>query len=186
MVKLMNINKPVRTSTELVRLVKEAIGDLQTGRIMSETMTRITKQHIQQRFPGSSHWNPNKVTPALPRKDEGGVVINIPGAGRAYHDVVIRPLRGRYLTIPIHAAAVGKRVEDFKGLFRPWRRGGGERSRILVQKAMDGQLTALFALATSAFQKRDSTLLPSDKTYTEAVEKAWVQAFVERFEQSVS
>lgn len=36
----------------------------------------------------------------------------------------IKPKHGKYLTIPIHARAKGRRVSDFPNLVRNWKRGG--------------------------------------------------------------
>ena len=119
-------------------------------------MTKAVKNWVQQRYPNSQHWDPNKVT----QGDSLGVIgttnVDIPGAGRAYHDVVIKPVRSRHLTIPIHQIAYGKKVSDFNDLFKP-------KGKNILARNVNGQLVAMFALATSAFQKKDSSLMPPDE-----------------------
>ena len=119
-------------------------------------MTKSVKNWVQQRYPNSQHWDPNKVT----KGDSVGVIgttnVDIPGAGRAYHDVVIKPVRARHLTIPIHQIAYGKKVSDFNDLFKP-------KGKNILARNVNGNLVAMFALATSAFQKKDSSLMPPDE-----------------------
>ena len=119
-------------------------------------MTKAVKNWVQQRYPNSQHWDPNKVT----QGDSLGVIgttnVDIPGAGRAYHDVVMKPVRARHLTIPIHQIAYGKEVSDFNDLFKP-------KGKNILARNVNGNLVAMFALATSAFQKKDSSLMPPDE-----------------------
>ena len=119
-------------------------------------MTKAVKNWVQQRYPNSQHWDPNKVT----QGDSLGVIgttnVDIPGASRAYHDVVIKPVRARHLTIPIHQIAYGKKVSDFNDLFKP-------KGKNILARNVNGNLVAMFALATSAFQKKDSSLMPPDE-----------------------
>lgn len=119
-------------------------------------MTKSVKNWVQQRYPDSKHWDPNKVT----QGDSLGVIgttnVNIPGAGRAYHDVVIKPVHARVLTIPIHQSAFGKKASDFPDLFKP-------KGKNILARNVNGELVAMFALAKSAFQKKDSSLMPPDE-----------------------
>ena len=98
----------------------------------------------------------------------GNVNVNIPGAGRAYHDVTIRPVRARHLTIPIHQSAYGKKVSDFNDLFKP-------KGKNILARNDNGQLVAMFALAKSAFQKKDSSLMPTDDNLASGIFRALCQ-----------
>ena len=59
-------------------------------RIASNAMQRAIREHIEEKYPGSKHWDPSKVT----SNGDGTVDVDIPGAGRAYHDIQL------CLTIP--------------------------------------------------------------------------------------
>ena len=96
--------------------------------------------------------------------------MKIPGASRAYHDVVIKPIRARHLAIPIHAASYGKKPADFEGLFKI------KGKNALFQKHGSG-IVALFALAKQANQKQDSTLLPKDDTYATNISERLTKLF---------
>ena len=128
-------------------------------------MTKAVKNWVQQRYQNSQHWDPNKVT----QGDSLGVIgttnVDIPGAGRAYHDVVIKPVRARHLTIPIHQIAYGKKVSDFNDLFKP-------KGKNILARNVNGNLVAMFALAKSAFQKQDSSLMPTDDNLASGIFKA--------------
>ena len=69
---------------------------------MSDSMTSTVKEHISKRYPCSKHWEPNKVKNGSSSKLNGETIVDIESAGRAYHDVTIRPTHARHLTIPIH------------------------------------------------------------------------------------
>ena len=131
-------------------------------------MTKAVKNWVQQRYPNSQHWDPNKVT----KGDSLGVIgttnVDIPGAGRAYHDVVIKPVRARHLTIPIHQIAYGKKVSDFNDLFKP-------KGKNILARNVNGNLVAMFALAKSAFQKQDSSLMPTDDNLASGIFRALCQ-----------
>ena len=119
-------------------------------------MTKAVKNWVQQRYPNSQHWDPNKVTSDKGVGLEGITNVDIEGAGRAYHDVTIRPVRARHLTIPMHQSAYGKKVSDFNDLFKP-------KGKNILARNVNGELVAMFALAKSAFQKKDSSLMPPDE-----------------------
>ena len=149
-------NKPIEQgiSAILKRVADQLNRD--SGKIASESMTKSVKNWVQQRYPGSKHWDPNKVT----QGDSLGVIgttnVDIPGAGRAYHDVVIKPVHARMLTIPLHQSAFGKKASDFPDLFKP-------KGKNILARNVNGELVAMFALSRSAFQKKDSSLMPPDE-----------------------
>lgn len=60
---------------------------------MSKELQDKTREHLRERFPGSEHWSPDKVSMLAGSKTgsgaEGSADVAIAGASRAYHDVVI-------------------------------------------------------------------------------------------------
>ena len=140
----------------------------ESGKTAAESMTKSVKNWVQQRYPGSQHWDPNKVQQGDSQGAIGNVNVNIPGAGRAYHDVIIRPVRARHLTIPIHQSAYGKKVSDFNDLFKP-------KGKNILARNVNGQLVAMFALAESAFQKKDPSLMPTDDNLASGIFRALCQ-----------
>lgn len=155
---------------------RDAIGNTPTGRIIDQILLDTTRNHIRNRYPGSTHWSPDKVRIDRTSTDSGSIAIDIPGASRAFHDVVIRPINANWLTIPIVSSFInprGKKASDIDGLFRP-------KDKNILAKVMDGQLVAVFALAKMAFQPQDPSLLPSDSTYQKAIEDNWIQAVFKR------
>ena len=140
----------------------------QSGKIAAESMTKSVKNWVQQRYPGSKHYDPSKVNQGDSLGVIGTVNVNIAGAGRAYHDVTIRPTHARHLTIPIHQSAYGKKVSDFNDLFKP-------KGKNILARNVNGNLVAMFALAKSAFQKQDSSLMPTDDNLASGIFKALCQ-----------
>ena len=136
--------------------------------IASNTMTSSVKSWVQKRYPNSKHWAPNKVTSDKGVGLTGITNIDIEGAGRAYHDVIIRPVRAKMLTIPMHQSAYGKKVSDFNDLFKP-------KGKNILARNVNGNLVAMFALAKSAFQKQDSSLMPTDDNLAGGIFRALCQ-----------
>lgn len=143
----------------------------------------LFRQHVSSKYPGSKHWDPNKITPST---DGIGVKIDIPGADRAYHDIDIYPKNGQWLTIPLLPWLVGLSARDQTDLFRPWRRGGGERANVLAKKTASGNLVFFYALSKHVHQKQDSSLLPDDEAIANAFFEAYEERFVESLRQQLS
>ena len=145
---------------------------LSFGSQIAQVLEEETRQHVSERYPGSKHWDPSKVNASASestgQKSQGSIEIGIPGASRAFHDVTIMPKNAEHLAIPIHSSAKGKSPRDFTDLFKP------EGKNVLMQK-QDTGIVAMFALAEQAFQKRDSTLLPTDAKYAEAIGNRFFQ-----------
>lgn len=83
-------------------------------------MLKITRQWFSGRWPGSKHFDPNKVTEGDSSSGEitsGSIKIDVPGVGRAYHDVTILPRIRKSLTIPMNKEAYGRRATEFNDLF---------------------------------------------------------------------
>ena len=136
--------------------------------IASNTMTSSVKNCVQKRYPNSKHWDPNKVTNGKSIGLEGTTNIDIEGASKAYHDVIIRPVRAKMLTIPMHSDAFHHSARDFNDLFKP-------KGKNILARNVNGNLVAMFALAKSAFQKQDSSLMPTDDNLAGGIFKALCQ-----------
>ena len=158
MIKILTANnKDIHNAiVNLLRRVAKQLTD-KSGKVMSDSMTTTVKEHISKKYPGSKYWDPNKVKNGSSSKSNGETIVDIESAGRAYHDVTIKPIRAKSLTIPIHSSAYGKKVSDFKDLFKP-------KDKNILAQNKGGHLVALFALAKSAFQKQDSSLMPTDES----------------------
>ena len=161
-------NKPIEQgiSAILKRVADQLNRD--SGKVASESMTKSVKNWVQQRYPGSKHYDQSKVNQGDSLGIIGTVNIDIPGISRAYHDVTIRPTHARHLTIQIHQSAYGKRVSDFNDLFKP-------KGKNILARNVNGQLVAMFALAKSAFQKQDSSLMPTDDNLASGIFRALCQ-----------
>lgn len=66
-----------------------------------KAVAKLIQDHISRRYPGSRHWDPRKVK-AVPtgQQNQATVQIDIPGAGRAWHNVDIYPKHKQWLKIP--------------------------------------------------------------------------------------
>ena len=131
-------------------------------------MTSSVKSWVQKRYPNSNHWDPNKVNSERGVGLIGITNVDIPGASRAYNDINIRPVRAKMLTIPMHQDAFHHSVRDFNDLFKP-------KGKNILARNVNGNLVAMFALAKSAFQKQDSSLMPTDDNLASGIFKALCQ-----------
>jgi len=98
------------------------------------------------------------------------VSISHPVIGRAFHDRDIKPKK-KYLTIPVNAAAYGRRAGEFDDLI--FVRNTPSGTPILARK-VDGSgemLETMYVLVKGVHQDQDRTLLPSDDQYGEAMER---------------
>jgi hypothetical protein len=142
----------------------------QCGRPIQDGLLWSVRNHFESVYPGSSHYDPDKVQP-LDRRDgetpEGSVEIDVPGVTRAYRDLTIRPKFRRALTIPMHRDAYGKKASDFADLFPVRKKASGKS--YLARKAPGGGLAFMFALVDKVFQRRDSRLMPTDESLAASV-----------------
>ena len=134
----------------------------------STTMTSSVKSWVQKRYPNSKHWDPNKVNSERGVGLIGITNVDIPGANRAYYDINIRPVKAKMLTIPMHSDAFHHSARDFNDLFKP-------KGKNILARNVNGQLVAMFALAKSAFQKKDSSLMPTDDNLAGGIFRALCQ-----------
>ena len=111
---------------------------------------------------------------ALEGVTDGAFTVAIrgtPGLLRAFGPVTARPRRGKWLTIPIHRDAYGKRVKDLRAegrvLFRPG------KARILTESVGDGKgLRPLYALCKSTTSRQDRGLLPTKEKLAKVAAEA--------------
>lgn len=90
---------------------------------------------------------------------------------RAFGPVTIVPRAGKkYLTIPIHRRAYGKRAGEFTDL--TFLKPSGKPYALLVRRAPNGNVIPYFLLVRKVSQAQDRTLLPSDDAYLEEMEAA--------------
>ena len=134
----------------------------------STTMTSSVKSWVQKRYPNSNHWDPNKVNSERGVGLIGITNVDIPGANRAYNDINIRPVKAKMLTIPMHSDAFHHSARDFNDLFKP-------KGKNILARNVNSQLVAMFALAKSAFQKKDSSLMPTDDNLAGGIFRALCQ-----------
>lgn len=102
-----------------------------------------------------------------------GVELAMQSAGlsRAFRDYDLRPVRAKYLTIPVRAEAYGKRAREFD--LKPGRAtlpDGTAGPLSLGTVGADGSFTAFFRLVKKAHQPADRTLLPGDDDWLAAAE----------------
>ncbi len=120
----------------------------------------------------TGHWSDPETYVQLSVADnDATLTLSRPGITRAIKDVTIRPRQASALTIPVAALSYGRRVSEVerllgKPLFRP------KGTNILAASRDDGSLEPLYILASSVFQKRDPSLLPSRKQVDAALAEA--------------
>lgn len=132
------------------------------GKTISTSLTETTRRHVETTYPGSSHWNPNKITPGNSTNNTGETNIDIPGASRAYHDIDILPKYRKFLTIPISSLSYGKKASSFQGTFVTFKKKNGVG---LIGQNNGGTVTWLYRLVKKVHQPQDQRLLPRDDTY---------------------
>lgn len=149
----------------------------------SWVIMNAVRQHVQQKYPGSEHWNPSKVVEVGSRGNrwnvEGEAEVQVPGAGRAYHDVEIYPVNGQWLAIPLLPQSKGTSPRDWSGLFRP------KNKNVLAKKDGSG-LSFVFALSKHVHQDQDPTLMPSDDSLARAVGDRFVRLAAEELDRRLA
>ena len=132
------------------------------GKIISTSLTETTRRHVETIYPGSSHWNPEKITPGNSTSNTGETNIDIPGASRAYHDIDIFPKYRKFLTIPISSLSYGKKANSFQDTFVTFNKKNGVG---LIGQNNGSTVTWLYSLVKKVHQPQDQRLLPRDDTY---------------------
>lgn len=151
-----NNKTPLDGLKDILRNVSNKLNNC--GKIISYSLTNDTKSHFSIRFPGSNHYNPNKVEIGQSSNNSGEAIINVPGVSRAYHDIDILPRFRKHLTIPISDKAKGKKASDFNNTFVTYKKNG----KGLIGQVNGSSVTWLYVLSKGVHQKKDSSIMPSD------------------------
>lgn len=173
------VNNDGRSIEEGIKdILRRVVSNLdhKSGKIITNALLWTTRNHFQTIYPDSNNFSPNKV-----QKDElvengntGAIDIYTKGINRNYHDVTIKPIRAKALTIPIHRSAYGKTASQFQDLFMVKKKDG----RAFLAMNDGKNLTFMFRLAKSAFQKQDDRLMPKDETYKDNIASR-IQAYIQ-------
>lgn len=155
-------NQPpeVGCARELENIVTKLPGNFKTAG--SNAILGLVRKHVNNKYPGSKHWSPSKIVLGQASSGEAAVDINVAGASRAWHDVEIRPKRAKMLAIPFRRGVV---LKDEKNTFVM--QAGGKA--FIAKNDMSG-LTFLAVLKNHVHQRKDSSLMPTDKQIADA---AW-------------
>lgn len=136
-----------------------------SGKPIQDALVYGTRNHFQTIYPGSNHYNPNKVQPESTKQSYSAVtataIVDVPGVTRAYHDITIFPRIRKTLTIPIHRSAYGKKASSFDNTFIVKKKNG----KAFIAQNNGGNLVFLYVLARRAFQPKDNGLMPSDESF---------------------
>ena len=130
---------------------------------MQDGLLDTVRSHFSSRFPGSEAYSPDKVYPwdaSNGVTPEASIYITAPGVGRAYHDENITPKYRKYLAIPMHREAYGRKPADFTEAFVV----KTKNDNLAIAKSTVNGLSFLFSLVKKVFQKKDSRIMPSDRT----------------------
>lgn len=152
----------------LANVFKRALVQLNIDRkkVLSEPMSSLVKQHISAKYPGSSYMDPQKVKPVEGSQFEGLVDIeDIPSISRAYINIDIYPKKAHSLAIPLHRSVYGLSPRTVEGLFKV-------PNHNVLAKKNGSALVFLYALSQHVFQQRDPSIMPTDETFIEALEKS--------------
>lgn len=122
--------------------------------------------------------------------DDEGVSLRVAGAifRRVNGPVTVRPREKKYLTIPVHPEALGRRADELWWPAKPVTRPRGGRRRRMIQGLVfirsrrgnlllarpnaDGTITPYYALKTQVTLPRDAGLLPSAEVLGRVAERA--------------
>lgn len=173
---------PEERVREILRKVKGKL-DTQSGPVIRDGLRTTVQRHFQTIYPGSKHYSPDRVIDDYARGNVGAVEVVVPGITRAYHDMHIRPVNARKLTIPLHQSAYGKKAGEFSDLFYAKTKKGtellGRRTYGTGRGGVTSAVTWMYVLKDYVFQKRDQRLMPSDDTLAENI-LARIRAWLSR------
>lgn len=94
-------------------------------------------------------------------------IRNTPALLRAFGPVTVRPRKAKWLTIPIHKDAYGKRVKDLRNEGRRIFRLGKSRVLAETDPTDKKKIRPLYALCQSSTSRRDRGLLPTQEKMKE-------------------
>lgn len=151
--------------------LNEAIGD-SVRNLVIDHLTKISEtRHDTAEELGAQptgHWeDPASYTERTATEEGATVSIRKPGIGRAAHDVTIEPGEDHeWLALPLLAEAYGQRAYRIPDLF--FVQPKGKDYALLGRRTgsgKDAQVSWLYLLVESVFQKQDPTLLPTEEEF---------------------
>lgn len=168
MIKFVSIRQNLTLQQILQKIaaeIKRSIDD--RGSLVADVLKRDVSEHFQSRYPGSKHYNPNKVKV----DDKDSIDIDVPGITRAYNDLDIRAKNSKYLTIPLHRSAYGIPAKSFSDLFTIKSKNGN----LLLARNNGGNLELMYALKDHVHQRKDETLMPRDEKLSDDISAALIR-----------
>ena len=101
--------------------------------------------------------------------DAGSARLLVPRSSRlraAFGSYSLRPVRSKYLTLPVNADAYGRRAGEFDNLFPV--RVGPKKSLVLARQVEGGGLETMYFLTTGVDIPEDASLIPFQEIYDRA------------------
>ena len=206
------VNVAVQDTDAIVPRLGSFISELRPGKrrglnqAIADAAMHLTREHLRlislERHntaealgaQSTGHWGQaSEKTTSKGTATEASVTVRQPGIGRVGHDVDIHPKDGLWLTLPIAAAAYGRRAYRMASLFfvqpkgkdyallgqRPKEKkdrrpsdGGG------ISAATKAPVQWMYLLVHEVRQLQDRTLLPSDAQYALAAREG-ARSYVE-------
>ena len=165
MIKIVEKNTGDSLESAVLKILQRVEYDLShSGNDIANTLEYETKSHIINKYPGSEHYNPDKVVINEVTQNSGQINVDIPGISRAYHDIDIKPINRNYITIPFENA-INKRASDFSNTFIVTKKNG---KKFIAQKTPVG-IAFLFYLSKHVHQQQDETLMPDNDYLVEKI-----------------
>lgn len=175
MIPLLSLLGTIGRTTAASNMIGKLVGEAATEELEkipkegavegAKAMQRCIREHFSQRFPGSKHYSPSKVTRAF-----NYVYVNVPGVTRAYQSIDIYPKNAAWLCIPVNSAAKGRSPSDFSNLFKP-------KDHNILAANENGKLVVYYALSKHVHQQQDSTIMPSDEKLSDVALAAMGKKF---------
>lgn len=169
----MNINVKIEGNAAALRLIRQ-LEDAPEGRMIWEAIgeaeSDLVKNHFYERdakpnkmgAPKTHYWRQaGDSVGTLTRAGEAEVQIKHLGVRQQWKGGVITPKNSKFLTIPLRAAARGKRAAEFGDLFLLKRRKG-RRYGFLVRSTGQKRIDVMYALMSSVKQDADPDVMPKD------------------------
>lgn len=118
-------------------------------------------------------WSTTARAVTLDGASDTGFTIGVPNPaiGQAFHDVTIRPVKAKALTIPINALSYGKTVYEMSRKFKIFKPKGKSVICALRGRGKTSTLVPLFALVKQVQLSRDPSLWPTDEAMNAAASR---------------
>lgn len=98
------------------------------------------------------------------------LTVEHPFFASAQKDVPIRPIRSKYLTIPVHAWGYGRSAREVEAGGRELFVLKTDNGAFLAHKADNNRLVIVYQLLRGVVQKKDRTRLPSKRDFKDVAE----------------